>query len=361
MVGALASPAAALDVPPLTGRIVDNAHLLPADRTASLSAELAAHEARTGNQVAVLTLPSLEGEPLEEFSHRVATAWKLGRKGTDNGVLILVVPNDRKVRIEVGYGLEGALTDLKSSRIIREEIVPRFRNGDFPGGIAAGVKAVLGTIEGTYTPPERKPVSTGNKTESALGMLFLAVVVGILTAAIVGHHWKGGSIGSVMAFVLALSSGLILAIVAAVIVLIVAMGLAGMAGGGRSSPRGFSGWGGGSFGEFSSMRTLRSFGTTRMSTPLSVPFRPSFQAVATRWENSSSGSPSRDGRVRTATWLPVRASWVASSAESDAVRSAGRRWALSTMRPVSGGTSSAAAGEASAPTMTATSRETTRT
>ena len=251
MVGALASPAAALDVPPLTGRIVDNAHLLPADRTASLSAELATHEARTGNQVAVLTLPSLEGEPLEEFSHRVATAWKLGRKGTDNGVLILVVPNDRKVRIEVGYGLEGALTDLKSSRIIREEIVPRFRNGDFPGGIAAGVKAVLGTIEGTYTPPERKPVSTGNKTESALGMSFLAVVVGILTAAIVGHHWKGGSIGSVMAFVLALSSGLILAIVAALIVLIVAMGLAGMAGGGRSSPRGFSGWGGGSFGEFS--------------------------------------------------------------------------------------------------------------
>ena len=251
MVGALASPAAALDVPPLTGRVMDNAHLLPADVAASLSKELEAHERRTGNQVAVLTLPSLEGEPLEEFSHRVATAWKLGRKGTDNGVLILVVPNDRKVRIEVGYGLEGALTDLKSSRIIREEIVPRFRNGDFPGGIAAGVKAVLGTIEGTYTPPERKPVSTGNKTESALGMSFLAVVVGILTAAIVGHHWKGGSIGSVMAFVLALSSGLILAIVAAVIVLIIAMGLAGMAGGGRSSPRGFSGWGGGSFGEFS--------------------------------------------------------------------------------------------------------------
>ena len=251
VVGALASPAAALDVPPLTGRIVDNAHLLPADRTASLSAELAAHEARTGNQVALLTLHSLEGEPLEEFSHRVATTWKLGQKGADNGVLVLVVPGDRKVRIEVGYGLEGTLTDAKSSRIIREEMAPRFRTGDFSGGIAAGVKAVLGTIEGTYTPPERKPVSTGNKTESGLGVLFLAVVVGILTAAIVGHHWKGGSIGSVMAFVLALSSGLILAIVAAVIVLIVAMALAGMAGGGRSSPRGFSGWGGGSFGEFS--------------------------------------------------------------------------------------------------------------
>src|SRR2546422_5764327 len=251
MVGALASPAAALDVPPLTGRIVDNAHLLPADRTASLSAELATHEARTGNQVAVLTLPSLEGEPLEEFSHRVATAWKLGRKGTDNGVLILVVPNDRKVRIEVGYGLEGALTDLKSSRIIREEIVPRFRNGNFPGGIAAGVKAVLGTIEGTYTPSARNTVPASKNPESALGIMFLAVVVGILTAAFIGHHWKGGSIGSVMAFVLALSSGLILAIVGAVIVLSVAMGLAGRAGGGQRSPRGLPRWGGGLFGEIS--------------------------------------------------------------------------------------------------------------
>src|SRR5437899_11186590 len=100
MVAALAPPAAALDVPPLTGRMVDNAHLLPADRAASLSAALATHEARTGDQVAVLTLPSLEVEPLEEFSHRVATAWKLGRMATDNGALILVVPNGRKVRDE---------------------------------------------------------------------------------------------------------------------------------------------------------------------------------------------------------------------------------------------------------------------
>src|SRR2546428_12207923 len=106
MVGALASPAAALDVPPLTGRIVDNAHLLPADRTASLSAALAAHEARTSNQVAVLTLPSLEGEPLEEFFHRVATAWKLGRKGTDNGVVILVGAEGWKVLDKVVYRLE---------------------------------------------------------------------------------------------------------------------------------------------------------------------------------------------------------------------------------------------------------------
>src|SRR5947199_10681753 len=96
MVGALASPAAALDVPPLTGRIVDNAHLLPADRTASLSAELTAHEARTGNQVALLTLPSLEGEPLEEFSHRVATTWNLGQKLDDIGAHAWAVTAVRK-------------------------------------------------------------------------------------------------------------------------------------------------------------------------------------------------------------------------------------------------------------------------
>ncbi len=246
-VAVFVSSAAALEVPPLTGRIVDHAHLLSADRAAALSDELAAHEARTGNQVALLTLPSLEGEPLEEFTHRVATTWKLGRKGTDNGVLILVVPGDRKIRIEVGYGLEGTLTDVKSSRIIREEMAPRFRTGDFAGGITAGVKAVLGTIEGTYQPPAQKTISTGNKIESALGMFFVAVVVGILTAVIIGHHWKGSSIGGVMAFVLALSSGLILALVAAAIVMFVTLIGLMASGGGRSA---YSGWSGG-FGGFS--------------------------------------------------------------------------------------------------------------
>jgi len=239
------APANALEVPPLTGRIVDAAHLLPADLAASLSAELAGHEARTGNQVALLTLPSLEGEPLEEFSHRVATAWKLGQKGTDNGVLVLIVPGERKVRIEVGYGLEGTLTDAKSSRIIREEMAPRFRNGDFPGGIAAGLEAVLGTIEGTYTTSERKAAPDG----SHWGIFPLAVVVGILTAVIIGHRWKGSSIGSVMAFVLALSPGWLLALTAAVIVMIVTLPFRGVSSGGRRTY--FPGLGGGNLGGFS--------------------------------------------------------------------------------------------------------------
>lgn len=246
-VGGLASSAAALDVPPLTGRVMDNAHLLPEPLVKTLSDDLAAHEARTGNQVALLTLPSLEGEPLEEFSHRVATTWKLGHKGTDNGVLVLVVPGDRKVRIEVGYGLEGTLTDAKSSRIIREEMVPRFKDGDFPGGITAGVKAVLGTIEGTYTPPERKVDRTGSTGDSMWGIFFVAIVVGMLTATIIGRHWKGSSVGSVMAFVLALSSGWLLALAAAVLVLVVTLAAAIPSSGRRYG----GGGGGGSFGEFS--------------------------------------------------------------------------------------------------------------
>jgi uncharacterized protein len=247
------SPAVALDVPPLTGRIVDNAHLLPPDRAASLSADLAAHEERTGNQVVLLTLPSLEGEPLEEFSHRVATTWKLGRKGTDNGVLVLVVPGDRKVRIEVGYGLEGTLTDARSSRIIREEMAPRFRVGDFAGGISAGLKAILGTIEGTYTPPERKTVPAGNNTGGALGIFFLAVVVGSLAGAIIGAKRKGGPVGGLLAFVLALSAGWILALIAAVVVLGLIMALSSLTGGqGRRYDSGFGGgWGGGGLGGFS--------------------------------------------------------------------------------------------------------------
>jgi uncharacterized protein len=248
-IGGAASPAAALDVPPLTGRIVDVAHLLPADLAVSLSAELAAHEARTGNQVTLLTLPSLQGEPLEEFSHRVATTWKLGQKGTDNGVLVLVVPGDRKVRIEVGYGLEGTLTDAKSSRIIREEMAPRFRDGDFAGGIAAGLRAVLGTMEGTYTPPTRKRGTAGSTVGGSWGIFFVALVVGIITAAIIGHHWKGSSVGSVMAFVLALSSGLLLALVVAVIVMVVTLPFGSMSGSSRRTY--FPGWGGGNLGGFS--------------------------------------------------------------------------------------------------------------
>ena len=174
----------ALDVPPLTGRIVDTAHIISPDLAAALSQEMAAHERRTGNQVAVLTLPSLQGEPLEEFSHRVATAWKLGQKGTDNGVLLLVAIQDRRIRIEVGYGLEGVLTDAITSRIIRNEMVPRFRAGEYSQGIAAGLRAILGTIEGTYTVPESTPRPAPARKRRSLECFPVAVLLGAIIATV---------------------------------------------------------------------------------------------------------------------------------------------------------------------------------
>ena len=169
--------AQALDVPPMTGRVMDLAHALPASTVESVSAQLAAHEATTSNQVAVLIVPSLEGDVLEEFSHRAATTWKLGQKGTDNGVLLLVALQERKVRIEVGYGLEGTLTDARSARIIRNDIVPRFRAGNVPGGVAAGIDAIVRTIEGTYRASER-PVPP--QDTDLLGQIMTAIMVGLL-------------------------------------------------------------------------------------------------------------------------------------------------------------------------------------
>jgi uncharacterized protein len=168
-------------VPALSGRVGDLAHVLPASTVESLSTQLAAHETKTSNQVAVLILPSLEDEPLEEFSHRVATAWKLGQKGTDNGVLFLVAIRERKVRIEVGYGLEGVLTDARSAQIIRNDIVPRFRAGDLPGGVTAGIDAIVRTIEGTYQASGKTASEQGNDT---MGQIVVAVIVGIVGRAV---------------------------------------------------------------------------------------------------------------------------------------------------------------------------------
>ncbi len=196
-------PALALDVPPLSGRIVDLAHVLPPATIELLSNELQAHEAKTSNQVAVLIVPSLEDEPLFDFSHRVATSWKLGRQGTDNGVLLLIAIKDRKIRLEVGYGLEGVLTDARSAQIIRNEIVPRFRAGDVPTGVRSGVQAVLRTIEGTYHAPERPAASRsdGDAFGHALVAVILGVVIGLFFSR--AHRMLGPVIGGGFSFLAA--------------------------------------------------------------------------------------------------------------------------------------------------------------
>ena len=147
------------DVPPV-GRVVDQADLLAPSTEQALTAQLAAHEDATSNQVAVLTLPSLQGRPIEEVSLQVARTWQLGQEEFDNGVLLLIAREDRAMRIEVGYGLEGALPDVVASRIIRYELRPAFRAGEFDGGVEAGVTAILGAINGTYEPPASSSASS---------------------------------------------------------------------------------------------------------------------------------------------------------------------------------------------------------
>src|SRR5205814_1698756 len=124
-------PAPAADVPFLTGRVVDNAEILKRETRDRLAVVLKSHEEATTNQIAVLTIPTIGEEAIEEYAVKVFESWKLGQKGKDNGVLLVVAPKDRKLRIEVGYGLEGALTDAVSSRIIRNVITPSFKAGDF--------------------------------------------------------------------------------------------------------------------------------------------------------------------------------------------------------------------------------------
>ncbi|WP_315329007.1 TPM domain-containing protein [Treponema socranskii] len=143
-----AFPLSALDVPPLTGRVVDNAGLLSSSEKEELSSCLESLEDTTGAQIAVLTVATLAGDSLESFGIRVADEWKLGRKGGDDGAILIVALAERKIRIEVGYGLEDKLTDMKCGLIIRNVIAPHFQNGDYGGGITAGVKNMVGIVAG---------------------------------------------------------------------------------------------------------------------------------------------------------------------------------------------------------------------
>ncbi|HOI17350.1 MAG TPA: TPM domain-containing protein, partial [Geobacteraceae bacterium] len=147
----LPSPGAALDVPPLRAHVNDTAGMLSSAAEQKLEQELTAFEKSDSTQIAVLTIPSLEGESLEDYSIKVAEAWKIGQKGKDNGAILLIAKQERKIRIEVGRGLEGKLTDLLSGRIIRGEIAPRFKAGDFDGGVSAGVGAIMAAVKGEYT------------------------------------------------------------------------------------------------------------------------------------------------------------------------------------------------------------------
>jgi uncharacterized protein len=241
-------------VPPLSGRVVDQTGTLSSDTIASLTQTLKGLELRKGSQVAVLIVPTTAPETIEQYSIRVAEAWKIGRKKIDDGALLVVAKNDHKLRIEVGYGLEGSLTDATASRIISEVITPKFRSGDFTGGISDGVERMISVIDGEPLPaPEpTQSFSEPAHLEDLLPiLLFVAVIVGGLSRALlgrlVGSVATGGIIGVVAWFMI---GSLALCVVSAVIAFFLTMFAGSFASGGGGRSGGFVGGGGG--GGFSS-------------------------------------------------------------------------------------------------------------
>ena len=255
-------------VPPLTGRVVDLTGTLSADQAASLEQKLKAFEDRKGSQLAVLIVPTTQPETIEQYSLRVAEQWKLGRKKVDDGALLIIAKNDRTLRIEVGYGLEGALNDATSKRIIDEIITPKFRSGDFAGGISDGADRILKVIDGEPLPP---PKPEGEMPDlSAIGeyfpFLFIVVLVGggifrAIFGRLLGSLIAGGGVAAFIWFFLgvlpiAAIGGMIAFVVTLIGDTLVSSGGGGgrggygggfSSGGSSSSSGGFSG-GGGSFG-----------------------------------------------------------------------------------------------------------------
>ena len=198
--------AAEVAVPPLTGRVVDLTGTLSSDFIGQQSARLKDLETRKGSQVAVLIVPTTQPETIEQYSTRVTDAWKIGRRKIDDGALLVIAKNDHKLRIEVGYGLEGALTDVSARRIIDEVIAPRFKTGDFEGGIAAGLTRIIGVIEGEPLPapqPEAShEVDAGllNFIFSPFGLLAYVAIASIMRGILgrlLGSTATAGLVGGV--------------------------------------------------------------------------------------------------------------------------------------------------------------------
>jgi uncharacterized protein len=204
------SALALVAVPALSGRVVDQTGTLAASDIASLTQQLKDLETRKGSQIAVLIVPTTDGEAIEQFSLRVAEAWKIGRKKIDDGALLVIAKNDRRLRIEVGYGLEGALTDVTTKRIIDEDITPKFKAGDFAGGVSAGVNRMVRIAEGEKLPEPAPPhwetsellnyLNPGNPFV-IVGLIIVAGVLRSFLGRFIGALATGGIVGVVAWFV----------------------------------------------------------------------------------------------------------------------------------------------------------------
>ena len=262
---AVCQTAAALEVPRLKGRVNDYAGMLSPATERHLDAVLSDLERTDSTQIAVLTVSSLEGENLEAFSIRVAEQWQIGQQAFDNGALLLIAKKERKLRIEVGYGLEGSLTDLMAGRIIRNVIVPRFKEGRFDQGVTDGVAAMIGVVKGEFTPPRqiRQPQrGKGGDSPRGLFLLFVALVMinmlgrlrramgavagGIIVPVAAAVFFQVSLIWVLLLIPIGVIAGLIISLMGSPLVFGHRSGRSGSwGGGGFSSGGGFSGGGGG--------------------------------------------------------------------------------------------------------------------
>ncbi|HWF76100.1 MAG TPA: TPM domain-containing protein, partial [Caulobacteraceae bacterium] len=189
---------AAPTFPPLTGRVVDDAHVLSAQTVTDLTAKLADLETKTGRQVVVVTLPDLQGDDIEDYGYQLGRAWGIGQKGQNNGVLFIVVPSEHKVRIEVGYGLEPVMTDAMSSLILQEQVLPKFRAGDVEGGVTAGANAIIQQLsldQAAATANVQKAAQASQPHGIPFGAIFGLIVLFIVFSSLFRRHWGGGGMG----------------------------------------------------------------------------------------------------------------------------------------------------------------------
>jgi uncharacterized protein len=230
-------------VPPLTARVTDLTGTLSGGAVNRIEAELASLEANKGSQIAVLIVPTTQPEEIEQYGIRVAEQWKLGRKGIDDGAILLVAKNDRRVRIEVGYGLEGALPDAIANRIIDETITPHFKLGDYDGGVEAGIEQMISVVNGEPLPqPDRKWERHGGLGNLLPFLLVVVFVASGVLRAILGRLFGSIATGGLAGGIVWLLSHLLpIGLGAGVLAFLFAMLL--------GSPRGWStgggGWGGG--------------------------------------------------------------------------------------------------------------------
>lgn len=249
-------------IPALQNRVTDLTQTLSAEQQSQLEAKLAAFEQQKGSQIAVLIVPTTQPEVIEQYSIRVTDAWKLGREKEDDGVLLLVAKNDRKIRIEVGRGLEGAIPDVYAKRIISEVISPKFKQGDFSGGVDAGVDKLMALISGEALPAPQKQTSRFDGLMQIWPLLFFGVIAfGIFLRRVfgdfLGSSLNGAAFGG-LAWLLGLTLGFALLVLLLVFFISLMTSLSGdsrggvygggYGGGSHSSGGGWSGGGGGSFG-----------------------------------------------------------------------------------------------------------------